>query len=120
LSGKGEDEFGAYVHMSNDFGETWQSIVGNLPWESVNVIAEDPRDKDVLYTVLTWEFMLPLIGDRLGTRFATDCPQSTCSILLYIQEIMIWSSAHMEEVFLFWTRKIFKVSIKIGVNFEND
>ena len=50
LSGKGEDEFGAYVYMSNDFGETWQSIVGNLPLESVNVIAEDPRDKDVLYT----------------------------------------------------------------------
>jgi len=35
--------------MSNDFGQTWESIAGNLPSESINVIAEDHRDKDVLY-----------------------------------------------------------------------
>ena len=38
-----------YIFRSTDRGETWQSIVGNLPAEPVNVIAEDPVHPEILY-----------------------------------------------------------------------
>ena len=39
-----------WVHApADDFGESWTSIVGDLPAESVNVIQEDPELADVLY-----------------------------------------------------------------------
>ncbi len=49
LSGYRDDDFSTYLYVSQDFGRTWTSLAGNLPTESVNVVAEDPARKDVLY-----------------------------------------------------------------------
>ena len=49
FTGYREDDFEKYLYMSSDFGKTWTSIVGNLPAESINVIREDPQDKNILY-----------------------------------------------------------------------
>ncbi|MCP4452017.1 MAG: glycosyl hydrolase, partial [Planctomycetes bacterium] len=43
------DDFSVYLYKSTDFGQTWVSIAGNLPQESVNVIREDPINPHVLY-----------------------------------------------------------------------
>jgi len=43
------DDFSVYLYKSEDFGQTWHSIKGNLPAESVNVIREDPINPHVLY-----------------------------------------------------------------------
>ena len=48
-TGYREDDFKAYLWKSTDFGKTWASITGNLPDESINVIREDPKNKDILY-----------------------------------------------------------------------
>jgi photosystem II stability/assembly factor-like uncharacterized protein len=48
-NGKREDDFTPYVWRSTDFGKTWKSIVGNILFGPVNVIREDPVDKDILY-----------------------------------------------------------------------
>ena len=49
LTGYREDDFSAYLYKSTDFGQTWTSIVNNLPPESINVIREDPSYPDLLY-----------------------------------------------------------------------
>ena len=49
LTGYRYDDFAAYVFASSDFGATWEPILGNLPAEPVNVIAEDPENPDILY-----------------------------------------------------------------------
>jgi len=43
------DDFAPYVYVTDDYGATWRSIVGNLPSEPVNVVLEDPRNPDLLY-----------------------------------------------------------------------
>jgi photosystem II stability/assembly factor-like uncharacterized protein len=48
-NGKREDDFNAYVWKSMDFGETWQDISGNIPLGPVNVIREDPVNRNILY-----------------------------------------------------------------------
>jgi photosystem II stability/assembly factor-like uncharacterized protein len=48
-NGKREDDFNVYVWKSTDFGATWQSISANIPLGPVNVIREDPVDRNILY-----------------------------------------------------------------------
>jgi len=44
------NDFGTYVYASRDHGQTWQSIVGDLPKGQVaRTITEDLRNPDVLY-----------------------------------------------------------------------
>jgi photosystem II stability/assembly factor-like uncharacterized protein len=48
-NGKRDDDFNPYIWKSTDFGETWEDITGNIPLGPVNVIREDPFNRDILY-----------------------------------------------------------------------
>ncbi len=49
LNGYREDDFKAYVFMSEDYGKTWKSVKGNLPESVANIIMQDPVNPDLLY-----------------------------------------------------------------------
>jgi photosystem II stability/assembly factor-like uncharacterized protein len=59
--GREDDDFGAYVYKSVDYGKTFTSLAANIPAGSVNVIAEDPRNPNTLY-----------LGTDFGTFVSTD------------------------------------------------
>lgn len=61
LTGYREDDFEKYLYMSKDYGESWTSISSNLPSESINVIREDPANKNILY-----------VGTDLGVYVSLD------------------------------------------------
>ncbi|MCD4770108.1 MAG: hypothetical protein K8R35_08080 [Bacteroidales bacterium] len=48
-TGRRDDDFQVYIWKSTDFGDTWTDISGNIPVGPVNVIREDPVNKDILY-----------------------------------------------------------------------
>ncbi len=48
-NGKRHDDFTPYLWMSDDYGETWQSITANIPIGPINVVREDPKNEKVLY-----------------------------------------------------------------------
>ncbi|MCD6201046.1 MAG: hypothetical protein J7K46_04470 [Bacteroidales bacterium] len=48
-NGKRDDDFTPYIWKSTDFGKTWKDISGNIPLGPVNVIREDPIDRNILY-----------------------------------------------------------------------
>lgn len=48
-NGKRDDDFQVYVWKSDDFGQTWDDISGNIPLGPVNVIREDPMNRNILY-----------------------------------------------------------------------
>src|SRR5262249_14174729 len=48
-SGYRFDDLKPYLYMTDDFGATWKSIVGNLPNEPINVIWEDTKNPDLLF-----------------------------------------------------------------------
>lgn len=49
LNGYRWDDFSARVLVSEDYGQSWNSLAGDLPMEPVNVILEDPVNADILY-----------------------------------------------------------------------
>ena len=61
FTGYREDDFKAYLYMSDDGGRTWRSIAANLPASSINVVKEDPADRAVLY-----------VGNDLGVYVSRD------------------------------------------------
>jgi len=69
FTGYREDDFEVYLYMTKDFGKTWKSIAANLPSEPVNVIREDPSDKDILY-----------VGTDLGAYCSIDRGQTWHSL----------------------------------------
>ncbi len=49
FDGHRHDDYGTYVFKTTDFGKTWKSIKGNLPFGWVNVIREDVKNKNLLF-----------------------------------------------------------------------
>lgn len=49
LNGYRWDDFTNYLYVSDDYGNSWKSISGNIPHSPVNVIKEDPENPDLLY-----------------------------------------------------------------------
>jgi len=49
FTGYREDHFAPYVFVTDDYGGNWTSIAEGLPASPVNVIREDPKNKDLLF-----------------------------------------------------------------------
>jgi len=49
LNGYREDDFNAYLYMSDDYGSNWKSLKANLPDVVVNDLIQDPVNPDLLY-----------------------------------------------------------------------
>lgn len=49
MTGYREDDFAAYLFVSDDSGGRWRSIAEGLPSESINVVREDPHDPRRIY-----------------------------------------------------------------------
>ena len=49
LNGYRNDNFTAWLFVSEDFGKTWNALGKNLPAEPLNVVKEDPLYEDILY-----------------------------------------------------------------------
>ncbi len=60
-NGKRWDDLKPYLWKSTDHGKNWTSIVANIPSGPINVIREDPKNKDVLY-----------VGTDLGVYVSSD------------------------------------------------
>jgi photosystem II stability/assembly factor-like uncharacterized protein len=82
-NGKREDDFTAYVWKSTDFGKTWKSIVGNIPFGPVNVIREDPVDKDILYVGTDGGALVSKDGGGTWSALGGNLP------MVYVHDLII-------------------------------
>jgi len=49
MNGYRNDNFGAYLFVSEDYGITWTQLGADLPAEPLNVIKEDPKKENIIY-----------------------------------------------------------------------
>jgi len=64
-TGRRDDDAAVYIWRSTDFGLTWEDISANVPAGPVNVIREDPDEKDILY-----------LGTDVGVYVSKDAGES--------------------------------------------
>ncbi len=61
FDGHYDDDYRAYVYVSEDYGQTWRSIASGLPAASVHKLREHPRNGRLLF-----------VGHERGIHFSID------------------------------------------------
>ena len=74
LDGHRADDHKPYVFVTRDYGASWQAIANNLPEGNVNVIREDPKNRNLLYLGTEYAFYVSLNGGREWKRFMNGLP----------------------------------------------
>jgi hypothetical protein len=63
-----------YVFFTKDYGATWTPLASNLPAGHVNVIREDPKNRNLLYLGTEYAMYISLDGGKAWQRFMTGLP----------------------------------------------
>jgi photosystem II stability/assembly factor-like uncharacterized protein len=74
FDGHRTDDHKPYVFVTKDYGETWTSVAANLPVGNVNVIREDPKNRNLLYLGTEHAFYISLNGGKEWKRFMNGLP----------------------------------------------
>jgi hypothetical protein len=82
-NGKRDDDFTPYIWKSADFGKTWTSIAGNIPLGPVNVIREDPADRNILYLGTDGGVYVTKDGGKTWNVLGGDLP------MVYVHDLII-------------------------------
>ena len=68
------NDYEPYIWVSNDFGATFRSLVGNLAGENVQTLTEDQRNRDVLYIGTETGIFLSLDRGKSWQRLKANFP----------------------------------------------
>ena len=60
--------------MTDDFGQTWKPITGNLPTGSTRCLREDIKNPNLLYCGTEFAFFVSLNRGRSWTKFNNNLP----------------------------------------------
>jgi photosystem II stability/assembly factor-like uncharacterized protein len=81
--GREDDDFGAYIYKSTDFGRTFTSLAANIQGGSVNVIREDPSSPNTLYAGTDFGAFVTTNGGRQWQVLGGGLPSVQVSDLAY-------------------------------------
>ena len=73
-NGKRNDDFAAYLFKSTDYGKTWRDITGNIPCGPINVVREDPANRNILYVGTDLGVYVSINGGKSWHVLANDLP----------------------------------------------
>ena len=75
IDGHRSDDLKPYLFVTRDYGKTWTSIVGNLPPSgNIQVVREDPRNKDLLYVGTEFGLFASTDGGKSWKKFMNNLP----------------------------------------------
>jgi len=70
------DDFRPFVFKTEDYGETWTSIVSGLPEFPTNVIFEDRKNADLLFLGTDGGVFISIDGGGMWTRLKNNLPSA--------------------------------------------
>lgn len=74
LNGYRNDDFKSYIYVSDDYGNTWKSIVNNIGQNSINVILEDTENENILFVGTDNGLFISLDRGQTWQDFSNDMP----------------------------------------------
>jgi photosystem II stability/assembly factor-like uncharacterized protein len=119
-NGKRDDDFTPYVWKSTDFGKTWASIVANIPVGPVNVIREDPADKNILYVGTDTGVYVTTDGGKKWDTLGVNLPATYVhDLIIHPRDNIIVIATHGRGMWAIDAEPINKKSQKMRRWFEN-
>src|SRR5581483_5357589 len=102
VDGHRSDDLKPYVFVTHDYGASFQNITGNLPaFGNVQVIREDPKNKELLYVGTEFGLYVSLNGGREWQKFMTNYPTvRTDDILVHPRDNDLIVATHGRSVWI--------------------
>jgi photosystem II stability/assembly factor-like uncharacterized protein len=83
VDGHRSDDLRPYLFVTRDYGATWQDIAGGLPrFGFIQVVREDPKNKDLLYAGTEFGLYVSLNAGREWKRFSNNLPTARVDDIL--------------------------------------
>jgi photosystem II stability/assembly factor-like uncharacterized protein len=105
MTGINTDDLHKYLFVSENYGLTWKNISNGLPDEPVNVIKEDPKNENILYTGSIRGVYISIDRGQNWSYLGSEMPQTAVADLK-INEVS------MDLVVATHGRGIFKLNLK--------
>jgi hypothetical protein len=74
VTGFHRDDFRPFVFRTDDYGETWRSLAGDLPRASANVLVQDRKNADLLFLGTDHGLFASVDAGVSWTAFQGDMP----------------------------------------------
>jgi len=74
--GKQDDDFTPYIWKSTNYGKAWVDISKGIPFGPVNVIREDPKNKQILYVGTDGGVYVTTDGAKTWSALGTGLPMT--------------------------------------------
>jgi hypothetical protein len=101
IDGHRSDDHKPYVFVTTDHGKSWRSISGNLPLGNVNVVREDPKNRNLLYLGTEYALYISLNGGTEWKRFMTGLPTVRIDdILVHPRENDLIAGTHGRGIYI--------------------
>ncbi len=102
VDGHRTDDLHAYVFVTRDYGRTFQSISADLPaYGNVQVIREDPKNKDLLFVGTEFGLFTSLNGGKHWEKFMNDYPTvRTDDILIHPRDGDVIVATHGRSLWI--------------------
>jgi photosystem II stability/assembly factor-like uncharacterized protein len=115
-SGKQDDDFTPYVWKSTNFGKTWVDISNGIPLGPVNVIREDPKNKNILYVGTDGGVYVTTDGAKTWQVLGTGLPMTYVhDLVIHPRDNMIAIGTHGRGV---WVLDANSINVKKGQQFD--
>ena len=99
-NGKRNDDFTPYLWRSENYGKTWHSVAGNIPIGPVNVLREDPKNKDILYCGTDIGVYITIDGGKKWHTLGRRLPSTFVSdLIIHPRDDVIVISTHGRGMF---------------------
>jgi photosystem II stability/assembly factor-like uncharacterized protein len=100
--GHRSDDLKPYVFVTHDYGKTFQNITNNLPqYGNVQVIREDPKNKELLYVGTEFGLFISLDGGKNWQKFMNNYPTvRTDDILVHPRDNDLIVATHGRSVWI--------------------
>lgn len=99
-NGKRDDDFAAYVWKSSDYGKTWTDISSNIPCGPVNVIREDPMNRNILYVGTDLGVYVSIDGGKYWQSLADKLPTTYVhDLAIHPRDSILLAATHGRGMF---------------------
>lgn len=106
-NGRRSDDFAAYVWRSMDYGRNWENLAENLPFGPVNIIREDPRNRDILYLGTDVGVYVSLDRGEVWTPLSSGMPSTFVhDLVVHPEEDLMIAATHGQGMFAFDVRQL--------------
>jgi len=113
-NGRRSEDFAAYVWKSTDYGQTWESIADGIPFGPMNIIREDPKNRDILYAGNDVGVYVSLNRGEVWHALSNELPSTFVhDLVIHPRDDIMVAATHGRGMFAFDVRQLQQLTPQI-------